>query len=30
VLGGLDQGSEERGEVLKAWRYQLERLWQEE
>lgn len=29
VLGGLQQGSQERGEVLKAWRYQLERLWEE-
>jgi hypothetical protein len=30
VLGGMEQGSQERGEVLKAWRYQLERLWEEE
>jgi hypothetical protein len=30
VLGGMEQGSQERDEVLKAWRYQLERLWQEE
>jgi hypothetical protein len=30
VLGGMEQGSQERGEVLKAWRYQLERLWSEE
>ncbi|MGK7876060.1 MAG: hypothetical protein AB4426_23005 [Xenococcaceae cyanobacterium] len=29
MLGGLEQDSEEREQFLKAWQYQLERLWQE-
>lgn len=27
VMGDLDQSSEQRGDVLGAWQYQLERLW---
>lgn len=29
VMGDLDLGSAARSQVLEAWRYQLERLWQE-
>ncbi|MCU0567097.1 MAG: hypothetical protein MUF49_10925 [Oculatellaceae cyanobacterium Prado106] len=29
VMGDLDANSQERDEVLGAWRYQLERLWNE-
>ncbi len=29
MLGGLDQSSQQRGATLKAWRYQLNRLWDE-
>jgi hypothetical protein len=27
VMGDIDQTGPQREEVLKAWRYQLERLW---
>ncbi|MBD3882472.1 hypothetical protein IFO70_11945 [Phormidium tenue FACHB-886] len=30
VMGDIDAGSAARSEVLGAWRYQLERLWNEE
>ncbi|HEY9697306.1 MAG TPA: hypothetical protein V6D10_08590 [Trichocoleus sp.] len=30
VMGDLDQSSSSRNDVLGAWRYQLERLWQQE
>ncbi|MGK7946578.1 MAG: hypothetical protein AB4058_19140 [Microcystaceae cyanobacterium] len=30
ILGGLDQDSQEKEQFLAAWRYQLERLWEEE
>lgn len=30
LLGGLSQDSQEREQFLAAWRYQLERLWDEE
>lgn len=29
MLGGLDQSSQQRGATLDAWRYQLNRLWDE-
>ncbi len=29
VMGDLNSGSQSRSEVLAAWRYQLERLWNE-
>jgi hypothetical protein len=29
VMGDIDQGAAQRGEVLGAWRYQLERLWED-
>ncbi|MEC4895168.1 MAG: type III secretion system chaperone [Oscillatoria sp. PMC 1051.18] len=29
MLGGMEQNPEERKRFLKAWRYQLERLWSE-
>jgi len=29
MLGGLDQTAKERGSTLEAWRYQLNRLWDE-
>ena len=29
MLGGIDQDPEEREQFLKAWEYQLERLWSE-
>jgi hypothetical protein len=29
VMGDMNAGSESRGQVLGAWRYQLERLWEE-
>jgi hypothetical protein len=29
ILGGIEQQSEERDEFLQAWKYQLERLWDE-
>jgi hypothetical protein len=29
MMGNLNQGAEQRNEVLGAWRYQLERLWEE-
>ncbi|GAB4145229.1 MAG: hypothetical protein Fur0046_22800 [Cyanobacteria bacterium J069] len=30
MMGGLESGSAEREQALGAWRYQLERLWEEE
>jgi hypothetical protein len=30
VLGDIDQGAQQREDVMGAWRYQLERLWAEE
>jgi hypothetical protein len=30
VMGDIDAGSEVRGQVMNAWRYQLERLWDQE
>jgi hypothetical protein len=30
VLGDIDQGSQQREDVMGAWRYQLERLWESE
>lgn len=30
VMGDMSQGSAQRERVLEAWRYQLERLWEEE
>lgn len=29
MLGGLDQSAQQRGATLDAWRYQLNRLWDE-
>jgi len=29
MLGGMDQTSEERAKFLSAWKYQLDRLWDE-
>lgn len=29
VMGGVDQGAEQRDKTLEAWRSQLERLWNE-
>ncbi len=30
VMGDIDANEQSRGQVLEAWRYQLERLWNEE
>ncbi|MFM7428155.1 MAG: hypothetical protein ACKO7W_24690 [Elainella sp.] len=30
VMGDIDDNEQSRGQVLEAWRYQLERLWHEE
>lgn len=30
VMGDIDAGAQTRGEFIGAWRYQLERLWNEE
>jgi hypothetical protein len=30
VMGNIDAGTEARSDVMGAWRYQLERLWNEE
>ncbi|HEY9639659.1 MAG TPA: hypothetical protein V6C57_04205 [Coleofasciculaceae cyanobacterium] len=30
VMGDIDSGSEARSQVLNAWRYQLERLWDQD
>ncbi|QYO65132.1 hypothetical protein [Leptolyngbya sp. 7M] len=30
IMGDIDAGSQARSDVMGAWRYQLERLWNEE
>lgn len=30
VMGDIDSGADARNQVLEAWRYQLERLWEDE